>query len=90
LSYAKFQGKKELNSQYEKTNSEGNDDKKPFVMNYENYINNIEVPNVINDLFRNTWRSLKSFILNLYIRLYPKVLIFLLTLFLKEIMDIIK
>lgn len=44
LSYAKFQGKKELNSQYEKAGSEGNDDKKPFVMNYENYNNNIEVP----------------------------------------------
>jgi len=46
ISYAKFQGKIELNSHFEKTLNLQNlhEDKRPFIMNYDNVNNVIEVP----------------------------------------------
>jgi len=54
ITYARFQGKKELNNHYEKTsNFTGlNDDKKPFIMNYDNTNNVINVPCKYMERFR--------------------------------------
>jgi len=53
IAYAKYQGKKELSSQYVGNNSCGNEEKRPFVANFtENFVNNIEVPMVYLEKFR--------------------------------------